>query len=340
VRGRRRGLVPDVALDLPAADCGARLARVSATHAAENSRRRVYCPAGDHRTFPRLRGGRHCHQGAQPHRDDLLDLVTGELYAAGSSGSVHETDGGRTIVVAWFPDDASLDMAAKLLEQLEGVSPRRSTRERVDWLAHYEDSLVAMEIGARFVVAPRADLIAPGERLAIVIPQEQAFGTGSHETTWMCLELLEAMPLDGATGLDVGTGSGILAIAMALLGSRRAFGFDNDLADTWGVVAKNLSRNGIPGERVPYFFASAEALAPSRHFDVITMNILPHVIVQLLPHVAPALAPGGRLVTSGILVAQKDDVITAAAERGLTLADERTRGEWWAGSFANTGERR
>ncbi|MFA6956622.1 MAG: 50S ribosomal protein L11 methyltransferase [Thermoanaerobaculia bacterium] len=273
-------------------------------------------------------------------RDDLLDLIAGELYAAGSSGSAHEADGDRTIVVAWFPDEASLDMAVKLLEQLEGVSPRRSTRARVDWLAHYEDSLVAMEIGARFVVAPRADLIAPGERLAIVIPQEQAFGTGSHETTWMCLELLEAIPLEGASGLDVGTGSGILAIAMALLGTRRAFGFDNDLADTWGVVAKNLSRNGIPEERVSYFFASAEALAPSRHFDVITMNILPHVIAELLPHVAPTLAPGGRLITSGILIAQKDDVIAAASTNGLALVDERTRGEWWAGAFATTGDRR
>lgn len=272
-------------------------------------------------------------------RDDLLDLVAGELWAAGSSGSAQEADGDQTVVVAWFPGGASLDVAAARLEQVDGVSPRRSTRPRIDWLAHYEDSLVAMEIGARFVVAPRADLIAPGDRLAIVVPQEQAFGTGSHETTWMCLELLESMPLDGAAGLDVGTGSGILAIAMALLGTRRAFAFDNDLADTWGVVAKNLRRNGIPEERVSYFFASAEALAPSRHFGVVTMNILPHVIVALLPHVAPALAPNGKLITSGILITQKNDVIAAASTNGLALVDERTRGEWWAGTFAHAGQR-
>jgi ribosomal protein L11 methylase PrmA len=69
------------------------------------------------------------------------------------------------------------------------------------------------------------------------------------------------------------------------------------------------------------------------------MNILPHVIVDLLPHVAPALAPGGRLVTSGILISQKDVVVAAASKHDLTLADERTRGEWWAGAFSKAGLR-
>lgn len=272
-------------------------------------------------------------------RDDLMELVAAHLYAAGSSGSSHEPSEGRIVVVAWFPDAAAQAIAEERLAEVEGVALRAASRPRVDWLAHYEDSLVAMEIGERFVVAPRAGLIESPARIAIVIPQEQAFGTGSHETTWMCLELLERMQLGEATGLDVGTGSGILAIAMAKLGARRVFGFDNDLADTWGVVAKNLSRNGVPEGQVSYFFASAEALAPSRHFDAVTMNILPHVIIELLPHVVPALAPAGRLLASGILVTQKDGVIAAATARGLTLVDERTRGEWWAGAFGKAGER-
>lgn len=272
-------------------------------------------------------------------RDDLVDLVAAHLYAAGSSGSSHESAGGTIVVVAWFPDAASIAIAGTRLAEIEGITLRPSSRPRVDWLAHYEDSLVAMEIGGRFVVAPRAELIGSAGRIAIVIPQEQAFGTGSHETTWMCLELLEGMDLDGAMGLDVGTGSGILAIAMAKLGARRVFGFDNDLADTWGVVAKNLARNGVAEGQVSYFFASAEALAPSHRFDAITMNILPHVIIELLPHVVPALAPAGRLLASGILIIQQGDVISAAAAHGLKLVDERTRGEWWAGAFGTAGQR-
>ena len=257
------------------------------------------------------------------------EVVSATLWSFSCEGSIFEDDGHDCVVTAWIPDELR-PAAIDALNTLEGVSASCVRKTRVDWLEHYEQSLAPLFIGERFVIAPRVDLAEGTSRIAIIVPQEQAFGTGSHESTAMCLELLESLPLDGARGLDVGTGSGILALAMAKLGAARAFAFDNDV-DTWGVIDRNLQRNAVTRERVAHFYASAEALRGDARFDVVTMNILPHVIVELLPHVSPVIRPGGALIVSGILLDQRHRVIEQADLSGLTLEDERRQGEWWAG---------
>src|SRR5205085_810404 len=133
---------------------------------------------------------------------------------------------------------------------------------------------------------------------SIVVPQEQAFGTGSHETTSLCIETLESLDLRGKRGLDVGSGSGILAIAMLRLGASRVIAFDND-ADAYGALRDNRMRNGIADGAMPLFIGGTEALRGGS-FDVVTMNIIPEVIIPLLPQVVPRAA--GPLILSGILV--------------------------------------
>jgi ribosomal protein L11 methyltransferase len=189
-----------------------------------------------------------------------------------------------------------------------------------------------MFIGTRFVVAPDAALFPDGDRLTIVVPQEQAFGTGSHETTSLCIELLETLDLAGRRGLDVGSGSGILALAMHRLGAAKVIAFDND-TDAYGALRDNRIRNGVPDRAMPLFIGSVEALRGSA-FDVLTMNIIPEVILPLLGDVVQRMAVDARLILSGILLVKRNEVVDAAAMRGLRLIDERARGEWWAGVFA------
>ncbi len=169
-----------------------------------------------------------------------------------------------------------------------------------------------------------------------MIPQERAFGTGSHESTALCLEMLEKADLEGKRGLDIGTGSAILAIAMARLGARKVFAFDNDM-ETWEVAPKNLARNGVEEGRIGFFVGGIEALRARPSFDVVTMNILPHVIIPALPAVRSVLAPGGRLILSGIMTTQRDEVVAAAEAAGLRLVDEAARGEWWCGVVGRKG---
>ena len=252
------------------------------------------------------------------------EIVQGRLFFTRSSGSTMVGD----VLIAYFDTAEDRDAASRDLADLD---PRASERARVDWLDQYQQSLTAMEIGERFLVAPDPSLLRDSSRLLLVVPQEQAFGTGSHETTSLCIEMLETIGVERRRGLDVGTGSGILAMAMVRLGASKVIAFDND-PDAYAALRENRIRNGVDGQVMPLFIGGVEALRGGS-FDVVTMNIIPEVILPLLGDVVLRMAPDAQLILSGILVVKRDEVLAAAAAHGLQLQDERAKGEWWVGVF-------
>jgi ribosomal protein L11 methyltransferase len=259
----------------------------------------------------------------------LDEEIQSRLFLTSSTGSSSTDMNGTAIVSAYFDSPEERDDAVASFDGLD-VELHRTERPRVDWLEHYQQSLEPLFIGERFVVAPDPALIPPSsDRMSIVVPQEQAFGTGSHETTALCIETLEALDVRGKRGLDVGSGSGILAIAMLRLGATRAIAFDND-PDAYGALRDNRIRNGISDDAMPLFIGGTEALRGGS-FDVVTMNIIPEVIIPLLPQVVPRV--NGPLILSGILVVKRDEVVAACDAHQLKLVSERQRGEWWAGTF-------
>ena len=266
----------------------------------------------------------------------LEDAVIARLFLTGSSGSTSVEAAGTATITAWFDSAAERDAAARQFRDLD-VTITSSERKRVDWLDLYQQSLQPILIGTRFIVAPDAALI-PGSqgRLPIVVPQEQAFGTGSHETTALCIEMLERIDLRGARGLDVGAGSGILAMAMIRLGAKKVIALDND-ADAYGALRDNRMRNGIGEEQLPIFIGGVESMRAGA-FDVITMNIIPEVIVPLLGQVKARKSRNGTLVLSGILTSRRNEVVEAASARDLELFREEEKGEWWCGAFVGIGK--
>lgn len=263
----------------------------------------------------------------------LEELIQSRLFLTASTGSTSVERNGTTTVSAYFDSAEERDAALESFRDLSEVELHATERERVDWLDLYQQSLEPIVIGERFVVAPDATLLeAYPDRLRIVVPQEQAFGTGSHETTSLCVAILESIGLAGKRGLDIGSGSGILAIAMQKLGAAKVTAFDND-PDAYGALRDNRIRNDVPDPAMPLFIGSVEALRAGT-FDVVTMNIIPEVILPLLPDVMPRLAKDAKLILSGILLVKRDDVVTACAAHELELVDERSKGEWWAGVFA------
>lgn len=269
-------------------------------------------------------------------RRDLDDLVERVLFLSCSAGSSIEEHEGRTIVRLYFASKDLRDEALSMVPAgLEGLETVAEESEKVDWLDYYEHSLEPIEIGRRWVVVPDRRLLPDDTgRIPIVIPQEHAFGTGSHETTSLCLAMIESLDLRGKQVVDIGTGSGILAIGAHKMGAARIFAFDND-SETWGVVRANMRRNGIPDQAIRLFFGTVDSIVDGVRFDLITMNIIPEVILPSLPSIAAHLARDGNVIFSGILTERAQMVIERAHQCGLELVDQTERGEWWCGRFEN-----
>ena len=198
-----------------------------------------------------------------------------------------------------------------------------------------------LSIGGRLLVTSRPEELAPLENSRrgvplLCIPAAMAFGTGEHATTAMCLRLLAGIARRETPGgwsmLDLGTGSGILALAAVRLGARSAFGLDNDVHAV-RTARGNASLNGI-GVR-PARFARADLSKWQRPsgqtWPVVTANLFSELLIRLMPAViAPAVSPGGDLILSGVLASQADDVVAAVRYAGLVLVATKSRGRWRA----------
>ncbi|AJE04583.1 50S ribosomal protein L11 methyltransferase [Geobacter pickeringii] len=207
--------------------------------------------------------------------------------------------------------------------------PRVAMIGEEDWATGWRQHFAPTRIGSHLVIKPTWEPFdsAPGD-LVIELDPGMAFGTGTHPTTRLCLEALEeiaaslgAAPLEV---LDVGTGSGILAIAAAKLGARRVVGTDID-PDAVVVAAENCAMNGV-ADAVELVTTPLEAIPGS--FTVTLANILAEDLVRMAAELATTVAPGGFLVLSGILCEREEYVINGFVPTGLSFQSARHGGEW------------
>ncbi len=203
------------------------------------------------------------------------------------------------------------------------------------WLEAWKEFFPVLHIGSRLVVKPAwEDYISrPGEVLVEMEPGV-AFGTGLHPTTRLCLVALEKLIHPGDRVLDVGTGSGILALFAAKLGAAYTLGIDVDPM-ALKAAEENVARNGLQGKveiRWGSLIPTGEAplLNPKDlgEFDLVLANILAPVIMEMALRLAEVLAPKGHLVVSGIVGGQRYAVREALEEAGLELVEERESGDW------------
>lgn len=199
-----------------------------------------------------------------------------------------------------------------------------------DWLAEYRRYAAPRALGRSFWVDPDplGPTPPPPGRVHLIIEPRRAFGTGSHESTQLVLLMLEELPVAGRNVLDVGTGSGILALAAMGLGAGRAVGFDIDL-DAVFIARQTIAEQ--PGKPVVVLFAGpVTALRRGTGFDLVLANMIPNHFEPLLRDLRGLITAGGRLVLSGLMADQLASVEAELDRHGLAVERTRELGEWVA----------
>ncbi len=270
---------------------------------------------------------------------DEADVLSDALLASGALAvSTEDRDAGTLAEEAQFGEpgladpkswrhnwvvallDSDTDVPALLagLNLPESIEYLLETVAEQDWVRLTQSQFDPIRIADRLWIVPSWHEAPDADAIAIVLDPGLAFGTGSHPTTRMCLQWLEANLRPGKTVLDYGCGSGILAIAAVKLGADRVVGVDIDLQAVES-ARDNAHRNAVQAD----FRLSGNL--PEGDYDVVVANILTNPLKALMPLLAARTRPGGQIILSGILDAQADEVMaiySAAFEMQRAAVDE------------------
>ncbi len=272
----------------------------------------------------------------EPGFEDILSM---NIFESGFSGLEEKKTGYLTVFTAYFSkSSAENNPLTKLERTLDDMAERLGAApgkillvENVpseDWEISWRESLKAVEVGSSIVVRP-SWVAYPnhGGRIEIVIDPKMAFGTGSHATTYLCLEALERHPVAGQTVLDAGCGSGVLSIAAAKFGARIVRGFDRDqfsIANARENIAINTVADCVTVELADLAEYKADA------FDVVFANMISGVLIPNLAVFHSFVTRKGLIVFSGLLAEEETMFADALKERGFAPLEITRRDEWIA----------
>lgn len=226
------------------------------------------------------------------------------------------------------PDENLAEVLPLFRERLDdsGIEYTLSTTgvEQEDWQNAWKKYYHAMDIGKRLAIVPGWEEYQT-DRTVITMDPGMAFGTGTHETTSLCLEVLDERVKGGERMLDIGTGSGILAIAALKLGAAEAEGVDIDPMCV-RTAGENAERNGVQ-DRFKVLVGDLSDKA-SGVYNIITANIVASAILSLAPHVPALMADGAVFIASGIIDTRKDEVLEGLRAAGLDPFEVHEKRGW------------
>jgi ribosomal protein L11 methyltransferase len=271
---------------------------------------------------------RYGHQGVAIEQED----VPAEQWDEGEASPPQ-----RLTIRAYIPADQRAEEAKIRLETALGhmswlypmPTPSYHIVREEDWAEAWKAHYHPLRIGRRLHIRPLwTETRTAPEDVVISLDPGMAFGTGTHPSTQLCLQALEDRIQTGARVLDLGCGSGILAIAAAKLGAVRVLALDIDPVAV-EIAQKNVEQNAV-AEKVTVQEGSLESVVgSSRRFDVIVVNILAKVIIQMCEgHLRDVVRPGGFAIFSGIIHDQANDVEAALRHTGLEPYSRREEGDW------------
>jgi len=274
--------------------------------------------------------------------DDIVRLL--ERHCQGGTAveeilSDRERDyKGRLTVKGYVPasdtdTQRKIEIALLLLSRDGSISePEISILRREDWAEAWKQYFTPLHVGQRTVIVPTWHTYTPRPgQIVIRLDPGMAFGTGLHPTTRLCMIAAERLVRADVRVLDVGTGSGILAILAALLGAEAVLGLDTDPIAVQ-VARENVALNGVEGivTAEQGTLGGRDERTGGAQYDLVLANILAEVIIDMAVPLARAVAPGGVLVASGILNERADRVADALTQVGLPLEGRLSEGDWTA----------
>ncbi|WP_024858812.1 50S ribosomal protein L11 methyltransferase [Ruminococcus albus] len=257
----------------------------------------------------------------------------------------------ETTVTAYLPENAQgLDYLEAVKAELRALKTRdtenafgrleyelKNVREE-DWANNWKQYFKPLEIGDKLLIKPSWEDIPKGEtRKILEIDPASSFGTGQHNTTQLCLELVEKYLGENDRVLDLGCGSGILSIGAVLLGADECTAIDID-ANSVKIAGENAEKNNIPAEKYHAICGnviddSALVAEIGTGFDMVCANIVADVLIGMSGLFKGFLKQGGRLIVSGIIDMRKDEVLDVIKAQGFVLDEIREKEDWVAASF-------
>jgi ribosomal protein L11 methyltransferase len=257
------------------------------------------------------------------------DAALAVLFAAGAQG-VHED--GLAFVTHFPPETDVRGIAIAVRDADPDAEVTIGRASDTDWSEAWKGLLSTQTVGSLTIAPPwLADGLDPAR--TIVIDPGLAFGTGDHPTTRTVARLMQRLPVSGAKVADLGAGSAVLSIAAAKLGARNVAAIELD-HDAIGNATENVERNAV-GSVVHVIEGDATILLPLvAPVDLILANIVSSVHVELLPVMAEALVPRGRLVLSGILADERATMTGVLESSGWVIDDEDSEDIWWSATVS------
>jgi ribosomal protein L11 methyltransferase len=261
--------------------------------------------------------------------DVYKDALVQKLSELGTLGVIEQ----KTAMIAYFPSTADCDNITSELSVIQALFDS-SGQEHIsfnhilvpdqDWNATWQKSFKPIDIGERFTVLPPWEQ-QKGGRINLIVDPAMAFGTGHHGTTRTCLLLMEHLAPRTAQErfLDIGTGTGILAIAASKLGFKHVLGVDTD-----PLAVDAAIKNCIVNKTEQVEIRSGSVADVPGTYDFIAANLISLVLVKLAPDIAAHLAPSGIAVLSGMLTGQDEEVTAAMKLADLKLVEKRIDGKW------------